>query len=131
MGIWIIMLIATLLTPIIMIGFGSLFAKKAPAKINNFYGYRTPMSRKNMDTWVVAHNYSGNLMRKYGWILLPISAIAMFFVIDKEEEVVAIFGTIIVGVQIFFIFLSIFFTERMLRKIFDKEGNRRDLNENS
>ena len=113
MGFWVFMLIMSLLIPITMIGFGGFFRKKSPAKINGFCGYRTPMSMKNTDTWMVAHNYSGKLMWKYGWIMLPISAVAMFFVMGKDEGVVGIFGGILVGLQPFFFIPIIISTERM------------------
>ena len=53
MGFWIFMLIMDLLIPFTMIGFGKMFLKKAPDQINYVFGYRTSMSMKNQDTWVL------------------------------------------------------------------------------
>ena len=61
MGFWIFMLIMVLLIPLMMIGFGRLFLKKAPGTINAAFGYRTSMSMKNKDTWEFAHRYCGRL----------------------------------------------------------------------
>ena len=53
MGFWIFMLIMDLLIPFTMIGFGKMFLKKAPDQINYVFGYRTSMSMKIQDTWVL------------------------------------------------------------------------------
>ena len=34
---------------------GRVMLKHPPKEINNFFGYRTAMSRKNRDTWDFAH----------------------------------------------------------------------------
>ena len=50
-----------LLVPLIMIGIGLSFLKKPPKDINGAYGYRTPMSMKNQDTWDFAHRVCGRV----------------------------------------------------------------------
>jgi len=109
-----------------MIGFGIYFIKSAgPKNINMLFGYRTPMSMKNNDTWEFAHVYCGNLWRRIGLIMLPVSAIAMFFLIGKENNIIEIFALVIMGVQLVFLILPIIPTEMALRKNFDKYGERR------
>lgn len=56
MGFWFFMLIMDLLIPFTMIGFGKCFLKKAPDNINSVFGYRTSMSMKNKDTWILPIN---------------------------------------------------------------------------
>ena len=51
MGFWIYMLLMNLLNTFTLIGFGKHFMRKAPKEINEVFGYRTPMSMKNKDTW--------------------------------------------------------------------------------
>lgn len=125
MGFWIFMMVSDLLIPLTMVGFGKLFMKNAPKEINGVYGYRTSMSMKNKDTWEFAHHYCGKLWLTIGWIMLIISAIAMLFVIGKDEDVVGIFGGILCGIQLVFLIGSIFPTERALKKNFDERGNRK------
>ena len=55
----IFVLVTTLLIPIIMLVFGAIFSKKAPKSINHIYGYRTPRSMKNQNTWEFANMYCG------------------------------------------------------------------------
>jgi len=126
MGFWVFMLVMDLLIPFTMIGFGKYFIKKAPKEINRVFGYRTPMSMKNKETWEFAHHYCGKLWLIIGWIMLVISIIAMLFVIGKDESVVETFGGILCGIQLVFLFASIFPTEIALKNNFDEHGNRKN-----
>ena len=125
MGFWIFMMIINLLLPITMIFLGRYYSRKAPKNINWVYGYRTTMSTKNKDTWEFAHKLLGKLWYRCGIVLLPLSVLAMLFVLGKRENVVAITGEIICGVQVVIMVLVIHPIERALRKNFDKDGNKR------
>ena len=125
MGFWIFMLIMNLLIPIVMVVFGSRYAKKPINKINYISGYRTRMSMKNNDTWVFAHKYIGKLWRIIGVIMFIPAIVVMIFLLGKEIEVIGIFGLIPTGIQLIFMIIPIFFTEKALSANFDKEGNRR------
>lgn len=125
MAFWIFMLLSDLLIPLIMLGFGKYSMKNAPKKINYIFGYRTSMSMKNKDTWMFAHNYCGKLWYRYGLLLLPTTTIGMCFVIGKSEDVIGNVGSIICCLQLIPLTISIFLTEKALKKTFDKNGNRR------
>ena len=124
MGFWIFMLIADLIVPFTLIGFGRYFMKKVPKKINGVFGYRTAMSMKNEDTWVFAHHYCGRIWYICGLVTLPITVIVMFFVIGKNVDVIGTAGGIVVGVQIVLFIVAVFLTERALKKNFDENGKR-------
>lgn len=119
------MLVMDLLIPLTMIGFGRYFMKAAPGKINGIFGYRTGMSMKNRDTWEFAHKYCGRIWFACGIAVLPVSVIAMLFVLGEEVEIVGTFGGIICVVQIIPVIVSIFLVESALRKNFDRDGNKR------
>ena len=125
MGFWIFMLAMGLLFPAIMILFGAVFTKTAPKKINYIFGYRTDMSMKNRDTWAFAHKYFGKLWFRFGLLLIPITVIPMLFVIGNSENVVATVGLIVGFVNTVTLIVPIFFTEKALKKAFDKDGNRK------
>ena len=125
MGFWVFMLIMDLLIPLTMIGFGHLFIKKPPQNINDFFGYRTYMSMKNKNTWLFAHQYCGRLWYKWGIILLPISIIAMCFVIGKDSDMIGKAGAAICYVQMIPLIGVIIPTERALKKTFDVYGKRK------
>ena len=122
MGFWIFMLIMDLLIPLVMIVGGKLMAK-VPKKINYFYGYRTAMSMKNQETWAFAHKHCGRNWFRVGLVMLPLSVIAMLFLIDKDTDTVGIWGGILCVVQTLALIASIFPTEKALRQTFDNDGN--------
>ena len=70
MVFWCMMLLFTLMTPAMMIGFGRSFFKKPPRDINATFGYRTTMSMKNQETWKLAHRVCGRYWFICGLILL-------------------------------------------------------------
>lgn len=125
MGFWIFMLVMELLLPVLMIGFGMLFYKNPPKKINSIYGYRTKMSSLNMETWNYAHYYFGKLWLRMGCWMLPVVALVMLPVFGKDENVVGMYGSIIMTVQVIMLILPIVLTERELHRRFDADGKRR------
>ena len=126
MGFWIYMLIMDLLIPTVMVLFGRAFLKKAPKEINYVFGYRTNMSMKNKDTWDFAHKYFGKRWFCLGWLLIPISVIPMLFVIGKGEDIIGTVGMVVMVIDLILLIAPIFPTERALKKIFDKDGNKRN-----
>ena len=126
LGFWILMLGTVLLIPLLMLGFGKLFMKKPPQKINHFFGYRTAMSMKNQDTWTFAHKYCGGLWFKWGWGILLISVLPMVLVFKKDEDTVRFIAGIVCTLQIIPLILAAILTENALKKTFDKNGNRKN-----
>ena len=118
MGFWIFMLIMVLLIPCTFIGFGYLFLKKAPAKMNGVFGYRTKRSMRNKETWVFAHKYIGKLWLICGIISLPISVVLMLLLFGKNDDLIGTIGATIEGIQIILMILTILPTERALKKNF-------------
>ncbi len=125
MFFWWFMLICDILTPIVMIVGGWIMWKHAPKKINGIMGYRTTRSMKNMDTWKFAHEYSGRLWWKIGWIMLLPSIAVHIPVYGKSDNAIGIVGGILVTIQIAVLIASIFPTEKALKKTFTDEGVRR------
>ena len=119
------MLATDLLVPLIMIGFGGTFARHAPREINGLFGYRTPRSMCNQDTWTFAHHYSGRLMLRWGLVMLPLSVLALLPVLGQGEEVTGTAGAVICCVQLIPLFGIIAATERALKRTFDDRGRRR------
>lgn len=122
---WFFMLAMCLMIPIIMIGFGSYFVRKAPREINGVFGYRTRRSMLNRDTWEFAHRHYGRLSRIIGWILLSLSVFAMLLVCDADEDAIGTIGSVVCIVQVLAILLSIIPTEIALKRNFTEDGQRR------
>ena len=125
MAFWIFMTVSNFLIPVLMIIFGRVFLKHPPKTINSIYGYRTSMSGKNQETWDFAHQYCGKLWWKLGWIMFVISIFVMVPVFGKDTTTVGTWGSVFELIQGAVLLISIFPTEKALRKNFDKEGNRR------
>lgn len=116
-------LIITAMLSLTMIGFGYLFIKRPPDEINSVFGYRTPMSTKNKDTWDFAHRYSGKVWMRSG-ITTAILSVVLAFVLQGLEN----YEKLMLGLcyaQIAILLLVIPLTEIALRKTFDKKGIRR------
>ena len=119
---WIFMLLMDLLIPLTMVGFGKLFMTKPPKSINAAFGYRTTMSMKNKDTWMVAHKYFGKLWFKCGLVLIPLSVIPLVSVFNKGINTIGVVGGIVCIVQLVPAIGSIIPTEAALKKTFDENG---------
>ena len=126
MGIWFMMLGFNLLIPAIMLGAGKLFLKKAPKDINWIFGYRTTMSMKNEDTWAFAHKVAGAFWWKRGWVALVVTTITMLVLIGQSVEFVSSAGCILMFLQLIPLIAVIPHTEKALRNVFDKNGNRKE-----
>lgn len=124
MGFWIFMLLSNELVPTLMLLFGWIFRKHPPKNINSFYGYRTSMSMKNMDTWNFAHSCCGRIWWKIGKIMFASTLLIMLPCVDKSSETTGLWSSVIMTVQCAILLLSIYPVERALRKNFDKTGKR-------
>ena len=68
-----------LLTGVIFVITGAIMIKFPPKKINSFYGYRTPNSMKDQESWTFAQIYSGKEMIRLGIFLTLFSAIGVWY----------------------------------------------------
>ena len=125
MSFWIFMLITDMLIPVSLIVFGKLLSKQIPKEINWLFGYRTNMSMKNQDTWEFAQRRCGKLMCMCGWVTLPATVIAMLFALGKDMKLIETVGAVACVLQLISIIPVIVFTEKALKKNFDKDGNKR------
>ncbi len=122
---WLFTLATDLLIPLLMIGFGRMFWKKAPREINSTFGYRTTMSMKNQDTWQFAHRYCGRLWYWLGLVMLPLTAVPMLLVFDEGIGTVGWVGAAVCFAQVVPMVGAIVPTEMALRRTFDKNGRRK------
>lgn len=125
MAFWVFMFVVDVLVPVTMIVFGLYFIKHAPKEINGIFGYRTTMSMKNRETWEFSHHYFGRRWRLFGWILLVISIIVTLLVFGKSKNQIGMVSMVLFWIQMLFLIIPIFSTERELKHRFDKQGNRR------
>lgn len=125
MGFWIFVTAMELLLPFIMVGCGTYFIKVGPKEINGLFGYRTPMSMKNRDTWKFAHRYCGRIWRRWGITLAFFSLAVMLSTLGKGVDSVGKTGAFLALMQVVMLVASLFPTEIALRRTFDQNGQRR------
>lgn len=85
-----------------------------PEHINNSLGYKTPFAMKNKDTWYEGNRFWGTMLSFTGIIFIPLS-ISMRYLYKNNLNL-----SILVLFILFII--SIILTEIHLRKLFDKNG---------
>ena len=124
-GLYIYMLLTSLLVPVIMLVFGWIFRCKAPKKINVWYGYRTARSMKNEDTWVFAHQHIGRTWLIVGAVMLMISVLPMIAVYGKDVDTVSVVSLVLTVVQLIPLIVSLIPTEQALKNTFDENGIRK------
>lgn len=125
MWFWGFLFVCDLFIPILMIVVGYMIWKHSPKKINRMIGYRTARSMKNIDTWKFAHDYCGRLWWKIGWFMLIPSMVIHLPFYHSSEKMVGIVGTIVCTIQCVILIVSVFLTERALRRTFTEAGIRR------
>ncbi|MFL0270158.1 SdpI family protein [Candidatus Clostridium radicumherbarum] len=87
-----------------------------PEQINNNHGYKTPFAMKNKDTWCEGNHFCGTMLLFSGIIFIPLSILMRYLYsnnLSKNLSILVLFILFIV---------SIIFTEIHLRKLFDKNG---------
>ena len=99
--------------------------KRPPQEINSLIGYRTSLSKKNMDTWRFAHHHNGKLWWRIGWVILVPSIMIHLPFYGASDEEIGIVGLILTFIQIVLLIGSIFLTEKALKRTFTEEGVRR------
>lgn len=122
MGFWIFMFLCALLIPGLMLLSGHVMWKH-PGKANWIFGYRTTRSTKNPQTWHFANTYCGKLWWKLGKWMLIVSALVMLPFLGAGEDLISLVGGAAVSVQTVIMLLSIYPTEKALKKNFDQNGN--------
>lgn len=99
---------------------GFILKKFPPESINGAYGYRTPMSMKNKDTWDEAQKYGGHSMIILGIISCIIAAYAYLVPNSIINNM---------SIQLLFLLIGsvgmIVIDEVHLRKLFNKDGSRK------
>lgn len=125
MWFWWFMFCCDILIPVTMIACGRMMWKRCPENINGLMGYRTSRSMKNMDTWKFAHEYCGKLWWKIGWIILIPSIMVPIPFYKTGDNTIGAAGGILVTIQVIILTVSIFPTERALKRNFTDDGVRR------
>ena len=107
MWFWWFMLICDLIIPIAMVICGRMMWKHCPKHMNSMSGYRT------------------RLWWKIGWIMIIPSALIHIPLYHSDKNTIGFAGLILVTIQCFIMIVSIYPTEKALKKHFNDDGIRR------
>lgn len=114
-------LLANFLIGIIFLSCGIILKYFPPKKPNWVYGYRTPFSLKNPETFTFANKYSSNLMIILGLVSILTGFLLQFiFKVNENTK-----GLILIIHSIILSLLLIILTEKKLRQEFDRSGNKK------
>jgi uncharacterized membrane protein len=91
-----------------------------PRNINSLYGYRTGSAMRNPETWEIANQFAAKLMIQLGLLLFVVGLLT--FILPPSPFTGLLAGILVVLLTAF---MQFYFTEKHLRKHFDKHGNRR------
>lgn len=94
------------------------FLKFPPKKSNSLYGYRTARSMKNEDVWKAANAYWTRLNYTLSLICF-VCPILTYFIWPQWNILITITANTIL------LLITIPFTEKHLKTLFDADGNRR------
>lgn len=122
MWFWWFMFMCDLLTPFLMIFAGRMMWKHTPKNMNGAIGYRTSRSMKNIETWRFANNHCGKTWCKIGKFMLFSSALLHLPFYGCSIETIGSFGAILCTVQVIILIISIFPTEKALKRNFTEDG---------
>ena len=125
MWFWWFVLVCDMLIPILMVIVGNMMRKHTPEKINGMIGYRTARSMKNIDTWKFAHDHCGRLWWKTGWIMLIPSFVVHIPFYRSAENLIGLVAAVLCTIQCVILILSVFPTEKALKRAFTEDGIRK------
>ena len=118
-----------LFAPLLLTVLAWVFYRYPPTTINPWYGYRTPLSMKNIDTWQTANRLAAryNLFLSVG----VLGATLLCMIVLGKSGLLTVFGSLksfffwVMGISTSVILLTILLVEYALRKRFDRQGNRK------
>jgi uncharacterized membrane protein len=114
------LLLGPQLIGVIMLICGFLLKQYPPKDINGLYGYRTPTSMQNQQTWDLANSYSAKMMIKVGLIAIA-TGVVLTLLIDMQHAYYLAIAMIVSLIVIVVVLLRA--TEKKLKQTFDKDGN--------
>lgn len=92
----------SLLIGIIFILSAVILEKYPPTDINAVFGYRTRRSMKNMDLWNAGNQYSAEIMKKNGYLIIIIGSVVSLLFRSPFTMI-----AIVVLMILFFIFMFV------------------------
>lgn len=123
-----IMLISTAFIPLLLIVIGKIFAKYPSKEPNIAIGFRTKLAMMNKETWDYAQRLFPKAWISLGRIMLPLSLIILFLLYSEDKDYTGNLALILMLVQVVFMLGSILYVNLKLKKAFNSDGSRKQIN---
>lgn len=107
----------TLICPLIILITGYLLKNYPPKDINSSAGYRTQLSKKNIETWNEANKYSTKLLINFSWMTVLLTLVSSL-ILGKSCLIIGVFISILL--IIISVIAIIILTEKHLKNTFEK-----------
>lgn len=114
---YILLTLLCLLMPLVLLTIGLILNKYSPKKINSSIGYRTTRSKRTLQTWNEANNYSLKLLIKYSLLVLFVIILAIILV-GRSYNILGAIIILSVILSLVAIIQIVILTERHLKNIF-------------
>ena len=124
----VIMLISVAFIPLLLIVIGKIFDKYPIKEPNIAIGFRTKLSMMNKETWDYAQRLFPKAWISLGRIMLPLSLIILFLLYSEDKDYTGNLALILMLVQAALMLASIFYVDLKLRKTFNSDGSRKQIN---
>ena len=123
----VIMLISVAFIPLLLIVIGKIFEKYPSKEPNIAIGFRTKLSMMNKETWDYAQRLFPKVWISLGRIMLPLSLIILFLLYSEDKDYTGNLALILILVQVILMLGSILYVNLKLKKAFNSDGSRKEI----
>lgn len=122
----VIIAVCNMLLPLTMLGLGLMIWLTKPG-YGDAFGYRTTWSLKSKETWERAQGLFGGICTKVYAVLSVLTLISgvMPIIVNADEIALVIFVNAVNLVNFIALFVIIGVTDGIVKREFDKDGNRK------
>lgn len=121
------MLISVAFIPLLLIVIGKIFEKYPSKEPNIAIGFRTKLSMMNKETWDYAQRLFPKVWISLGRTLLPFSLIILFLLYSEDKDYTRNLALILMLVQVVLMLGSILYVNLKLKKAFNSDGSRKEI----
>lgn len=121
------MLISVAFIPLLLIVIGKIFEKYPSKEPNIAIGFRTKLSMMNKETWDYAQRLFPKVWISLGRIMLPLSLIILFLLYSEDKDYTGNLALILILVQVILMLGSILYVNLKLKKAFNSDGSRKEI----
>lgn len=117
---------SAMIVPVIILAGSSILRTVSESDPNNAVGFRTRLSMSSQEAWSWANLCCARVWKKMGLVMLAASATAMLAFSWLAGTGLVVFVTVLSGLQMLCMVLSILYVQKRLRSMFQPDGTARN-----